>query len=625
MYPHDKRNRQPIQAGVNETTAKLAPQEPVQEIGQVFRRLLDLIDGAEAGEVVMLAKIDLSDGFWRMLVQEDQQWNFAYVMPDPPGHPVRIVVPSALQMGWAESPAYFCAATETGRDIIQGLVDDEVELPPHCLEHYMQPAKKAKRAKGDSPGRVGLYVYVDDYIAGVVENAEGTLLGRVARCALHGIHSVFPPPEVTGHAGGKDPISIKKLEKGDAQWNHEKEILGFVVDGLNRTVRITANKTTDIISEIRKILKKKRVQLRRYRRIVGKLRHVALIMPSTKGLFSPINKALKGDPATIGLGRDSEVRAALLDLATMVKALGDRPTHVKELVPADDHYVGYCDACAAGAGGVWFSGDLHLDPVVWRVAFPPEISNQVVSDSNPTGNLTNSDLEMAAVLLHYMVLQERTDMKHKRAGTFSDNTPTVSWSTRMADKSKSPTAGRLLRGLAAIQRATQAGPYTVASVAGKKNQMADVASRSFHILDDGAFLTLFQTTFPLPQQQSWTIAPLTPEQICNVISTLGGKRLPLPRWTTSYERKTGRAGLNTHPMPDATPICNSFQRPCNRTSSSVSLRGSGVGTSAEGLKSKLRPQKPPSVTWRKPSCWLGTPTPARATDPKTSTSRSPDS
>jgi hypothetical protein len=625
VYPQDKKDRQPLQAGVNETTTKLAPQEPVQEIGQVFRRLLDLINGAEAGEVVMLAKIDLSDGFWRMIVQEDQQWNFAYVMPDPPGHPVRIVVPSALQMGWAESPAYFCAATETGRDIIQGLVDDETELPPHCLEHYMKPAKRAKRARADSPGRVGLYVYVDDYIAGVVENAEGTLLGRVARCALHGIHSIFPPPDVTGHEGGKDPVSIKKLKKGDAQWNHEKEILGFIVDGLNRTVRISESKSADIISEIRKILKKKNVQLRRYRRIVGKLRHVALIMPSTKGLFSPINKALQGEPKTIGLGKNSEVRAALLDLATMVKALGARPTHVKELVPDDDHYVGYCDACAAGAGGVWFSGDLHMDPIVWRVEFPPEISSQVVSDSNPTGNLTNSDLEMAAVLLHYMVLQQTTDMKHKRAGTFSDNTPTVSWSTRMADRSKSATAGRLLRGLAAIQRATQAGPFTVASVAGKKNQMADVASRSFHIRDDACFLTLFQTTFPLPQQQSWKIVHLMPAQISNVTSTLAGKRLPLPRWTTTYEQRTGRAGSSSPPMPAATPTCRTFQKPSSRTSLSVSLHGSGVGTTAEGLKSKLKPQKPPSVTWHKPSCWRDTPTPGKATDRRTSTSRSPDS
>jgi hypothetical protein len=556
VYPQDKKNREPLQAGVNETTAKLAPEGPVREIGQVFRRLLTLINEAEAGEVVMLAKIDLSDGFWRMLVQEDQQWNFAYVMPDPPGHPIRIVVPSALQMGWAESPAFFCAATETGRDIIQGLVDDETELPPHCLEEYMRPAKQAKRARNDSPSRVGLYVYVDDYIAAAVENAAGTLLGRVARSALHGIHSIFPPTSVTGHEGGKDPISLKKLQKGDAQWNCEKEILGFIVDGWHRTVRLSEQKVTNIVSEIRKILKKKSVSLRRYRRIVGKLRHVALILPSTKGLFSAINKALKGDPKTIGLGKASEVRASFLDLAHLVATLGARPTHVQELVPNDEHYVGYCDACNAGAGGVWFSGELHLDPVVWRVAFPPEIAAQVISDSNPNGTLTNSDLEMAAVLLHYMILQQITDMKHKRSGTFSDNTPTVSWSTRMADKSQAPTAGRLLRGLAAIQRATEAGPYTVTSVAGKQNQMADVSSRSFHLIDNDVFLTHFNFTFPLPQRQSWKIVHLMPEQISNVILTLGGKRLALPQWTKHYGPKTGKVGSSSAPTPAATPTCS---------------------------------------------------------------------
>jgi hypothetical protein len=70
---------------------------------------------------------------------------------------------------------------------------------------------------------------------------------------------------------------------------------------------------------------------------------------------------------------------------SMVAKLGVRPTHVKELVPNDDHYVGYYDACAAGAGGVWFSGDLHLEPRVWRVAFLSDISSQVISNSNPTG------------------------------------------------------------------------------------------------------------------------------------------------------------------------------------------------------------------------------------------------
>jgi hypothetical protein len=116
VYPKrtkDNPRPDPIQAGVNDTTVKLAPQEPVREIGNVFRRVITLLDSVELDEVVMLSKIDLSDGFWRMLVQEAEQLNFAYVMPDPPGAQTRIVVPAALQMGWAESPAYFCTATET--------------------------------------------------------------------------------------------------------------------------------------------------------------------------------------------------------------------------------------------------------------------------------------------------------------------------------------------------------------------------------------------------------------------------------------------------------------------------------------------------------------------------------
>jgi hypothetical protein len=61
----------------------------------------------------------------------------------------------------------------------------------------------------------------------------------------------------------------------------------------------------------------------------------------------------------------------------------------------------------------------------------------------------------------------------------------------MADRSQAPTAGRLLRGLAAFQRFVQAGPFTIGSIAGKANDMADIASRSFCITCNTAFLTHF--------------------------------------------------------------------------------------------------------------------------------------
>jgi hypothetical protein len=59
------------------------------------------MDDPEANEIVMLSKINLSDGFCRMIVASKEVWNFCYVLPDPLGHPIRIIIPPALQMGWA--------------------------------------------------------------------------------------------------------------------------------------------------------------------------------------------------------------------------------------------------------------------------------------------------------------------------------------------------------------------------------------------------------------------------------------------------------------------------------------------------------------------------------------------
>ena len=75
----------------------------------------------------------------------------------------------------------------------------------------MHPKKVAKHSKSDSPAH-STYVYTDDFIGVAVESKDGTLLGRMTRSILHGIHAVFPPPAVTGHTDGKDPISVKKLQ-----------------------------------------------------------------------------------------------------------------------------------------------------------------------------------------------------------------------------------------------------------------------------------------------------------------------------------------------------------------------------------------------------------------------------
>eukprot|EP00978_Attheya_sp_CCMP212_P026336 scaffold86391_cov52-Attheya_sp.AAC.3 len=60
---------------------------------------------------------------------------------------------------------------------------------------------------------------------------------------------------------------------------------------------------------------------------------------------------------------------------------------------------------------------------------------------------------MVGVLIHQVVLEERlVDMCHRRSIIHCDNTPSVSWATRMSARGKSPmSTHQLLHGLAMRQ------------------------------------------------------------------------------------------------------------------------------------------------------------------------------
>jgi hypothetical protein len=554
-----------LQEAVNDTTVPLAPRTPVRQIGNVLPRIFEFMAKTPEGQEILLSKVDLSDGFWRIIVQEDARWNFCYVMPDPPGAPVRIVVPSALQMGWMESPQYFCTATETGRDFIQWLIDQKIDCPPHPLEKFMLPADLVntmddphKSHDDENDGAYSVNVYVDDYILGVVEDKNRTLLRRVARSTLYGIHSIFPPPEVTQHKGGKDSVSIKKLEKGDAKFMPLKVVLGFLLDGKGRTVRLPQDKADRICLELTRMLKKNRIPLKRFLSSVEKVSNATRILPAAKGLLTPLYRALRGDPKMIGLGKDSELRGALADLRQIIQSLGERATHVDELVQLTPRAAGTADASSEGAGGIWLG---CFPPTVWRVTWPDDVRQRY-----KMGIITNSDLEMAAIIIMMLILEQLMPLKRQHCHLFSDNTPSVSWTTKLVAKAESVVAARLLRVLAMRNRVTEAALPVIDHWPGDKNDHADTASRSssnFHsgphrgepCKNDAVFLTLFQSTFFLPQNASWQLRQLPEPQLSLLILTLRGQKLPLQRWMFPPALETGAYGPPTVPTTaTATPF-----------------------------------------------------------------------
>jgi hypothetical protein len=79
--------------------------------------MIHAFEEAKDNKKLFMAKWDVKDGFWRMDCWEGEHWNFAYLLLQPLGSPVILVIPSLLQMGWVESPPFFCAATKTIHDI----------------------------------------------------------------------------------------------------------------------------------------------------------------------------------------------------------------------------------------------------------------------------------------------------------------------------------------------------------------------------------------------------------------------------------------------------------------------------------------------------------------------------
>jgi hypothetical protein len=93
-----------VLAAVNDTTVKSAPKGAIDQIRECLSHIVHAFAEASKDANIFMAKWDINDGFWRMDCREGKEWNFSYVLPQPEGTPIMIVVPTSLQMGWVKSP-----------------------------------------------------------------------------------------------------------------------------------------------------------------------------------------------------------------------------------------------------------------------------------------------------------------------------------------------------------------------------------------------------------------------------------------------------------------------------------------------------------------------------------------
>ena len=567
--------------GINAATLPLAAGRSMQ-FGRTNERLQQTILWTNPRNGKCYAyKVDISDGFYRVPLTPSASLRLGVVLPPLTGTEPLIAFPLVLPMGWAESPPFFCEFTETACDLTNRDFHLRRRYPEHPLESRAGQADYQPHVDhgedGDpgppSPSHLRLWdpaptaamdVYVDDF-CGIGQDHPSYPIAHQRRALLHNIDKVFRPNDTEDHAQRKQPISVSKLDKGDAAFSTIKRCLGWDYCIRSKTLRRTPQRERKVRAALAPWLTHRRTSRTAYQSALGQLRSLVPGVPGLSGQFSRLQQRLTLHQGRIPL--DEVIRA---DAAAIITLLDDpTPTRLDELVPGIPAYTGACDAAKPGMGGVWFGPTLP-HPLLWRTPFPDAVQAAVISDANPSGTLTNSDLELAGTIAHQAVLGLGDTHAGDTVHIHCDNTPAVSWRSKGSSTTTKPRSGLLK--MAALLRRRQRTNLRITHLAGSANRMADDASRLWS-KTDAELLTYFNSTYP--QATAWRFSPVPAALNSNVLSTLSPETSPAASALAALAQRPppGPSGAASAPSWAPSPASPTSPTPSR---SSCCLLGSGA-------------------------------------------------
>ena len=607
-------------SNVNKETILGAPKEAMQ-FGRAFDRLLHRIHHANRRfGSVFLIKVDLADGFYRVPLATADIPALAVAFPSMPQEPPLVALPLVLPMGWVLSPPYFCAFTETAADLANHYLADPSHQPrPHPLTHQANNPTNESTTTPTTPQSVWhrppflaktptqplayVDIYVDDFLA--LAQGPPQTLDNVRTTLFHAIDEVFRPLHPSDQLFKRnDPISIKKLNKGDARWTTRKVMLGWVIDTTNETIELPPHRAERLLTILQSLTHKRRVSLKTWQQHLGELHSMVLALPGGRGLFSTLYTAIEPSQSRIRINKP--IHNALMDFLLLANDLTTLLTRIGEIVNTLPVAYGTADASGLGMGGIWFSGDPKFTPFLWRSPFAAAIQSRLITDDNPTGSISNSDLELAGQIAAQDALLQQYDCRERTISLCTDNVSARAWQRKGSRSTLGPSA-YLLRLLSLHQRHYRYRA-TFDYLPGPLNVMADDASRLF-TLSDSDLLTHFNLSYP--QTRPWTIYILRPEMLSALTMALCNKR-------SNPESYLPALDPETLPGFDGTHIAKTWASHHTARTSGIHYRSSKcLPTVTEPAKSRPVINLSDLVPWKGPSapsarrwpCW-GPPTPA---------------
>lgn len=310
-----------------------------------------------------------------------------------------------------------------------------------------------------------------------------------------------------------------------------EKILGWIINGRDFTITLPQDLLEKILVQLNQARRKKKVSLNEMQKLAGKLQHASFARPGWWGLCSPIQCTLQGDPKFLIM--NEEPQECLTDWRTILKHLAKHPTHILQLVNGFLDFLGYTNACGKRAGGVWIGLTEDIRHVVWRVELPEDNQQNLCTSDNPNGTITMNDLELAGMVLGWLVLEKLVpDMQFKNIGIDCDNSSAVSWSNKYHRTANSIPAARLLLLLSLHMHQRQVSPLLFISIKGDKNDMVDKSSCSFGSHGNAfqlnqSLIDFFNTNYPLKQNKSLRECVIPCKLVSRAMSCVCGERLKM--------------------------------------------------------------------------------------------------
>ena len=98
----------------------------------------------------------------------------------------------------------------------------------------------------------------------------------------------------------QDPISRKKLNSSEGQWEVRQELLDWMVNGATRCIELARDKQSTIYADLNNIVRMtKRGGIQMNEKLIGKIKDAAPSVQTGKKLMTPINKILQVKPQIV--------------------------------------------------------------------------------------------------------------------------------------------------------------------------------------------------------------------------------------------------------------------------------------------------------------------------------------